>query len=63
MKRVVTFKIEEELLDKLDRYATRNGLNRSQAIRKAIELLLRNEKNIDGKLLEINVERSGFKVL
>jgi len=34
--RVVTFKVEEDLLVLLDRYAIKYGLNRSEAIRKAI---------------------------
>ena len=38
--RVVTFKIEEELLEKLDYYAIKHRLNRSEAIREAIKLLL-----------------------
>lgn len=33
----VTFKIELELLEQLDAYAMKNGLNRSEAIRKIIE--------------------------
>jgi metal-responsive CopG/Arc/MetJ family transcriptional regulator len=35
--RVVTFKVEEDLVELLDRYAIRQGLNRSEAIRKIIE--------------------------
>ena len=34
--RVVTFKIDETLLEELDRYAARVGLARSDVIRKAI---------------------------
>ncbi len=34
--RVVTFKIEEDLLELLDRYAIQNHLYRSEAIREAI---------------------------
>ncbi len=41
--RVVTFKIEEDLLELLDRYAIKYNLNRSEAIRKAIETLVRGE--------------------
>lgn len=41
--RVVTFKAEEELLELLDRYAIKYGLNRSEAIRKAIEALVKEE--------------------
>jgi len=43
--KVVTFKAEEYLIELLDRYAIRNGLNRSEAIRKAIELLVKDEVN------------------
>lgn len=39
--RVVTFKIEEDLLTLLDKYAIKYGLNRSEAIRKAIEDLVK----------------------
>ncbi|WP_338601400.1 ribbon-helix-helix protein, CopG family [Sulfolobus tengchongensis] len=41
--RVVTFKVDENLLMMLDRYAINNGLNRSEAIRKAIEMLTKEE--------------------
>ncbi|MEM0015903.1 MAG: ribbon-helix-helix protein, CopG family [Saccharolobus sp.] len=41
--RVVTFKVEEDLLELLDRYAIKYNLNRSEAIRKAIETMVRNE--------------------
>ncbi|AEE95070.1 MULTISPECIES: ribbon-helix-helix protein, CopG family [Acidianus] len=43
--RVVTFKAEEDLLELLDRYAIKYGLNRSEAIRKAIENLVKDEVN------------------
>nr|WP_011182874.1 ribbon-helix-helix protein, CopG family [Sulfolobus tengchongensis]AAT46503.1 hypothetical protein [Sulfolobus tengchongensis] len=39
--KVVTFKVEEDLLILLERYAIRNGLNRSEAIRKAIEAMVK----------------------
>jgi metal-responsive CopG/Arc/MetJ family transcriptional regulator len=42
--RVVTFKVEEELLVLLDLYAKKHGLNRSEAIRKAIENLVKEVK-------------------
>ncbi len=41
--KVVTFKVEEDLLEQLDKYAIKHGLKRSEAIRKAIELLVRQE--------------------
>ncbi len=42
-QRIVTFKIEEELLEALDTYARRKGLTRSEAIRAAIARMLRAE--------------------
>ncbi|AON96505.1 hypothetical protein ATV_gp27 [Bicaudavirus pozzuoliense] len=41
--RVVSFKAEEDLLVLLDRYAMKYKLNRSEAIRKAIENLVKDE--------------------
>ena len=41
--RVITFKIEEDTLELLDRYAMKNNLNRSEAIRKAIEKLVKED--------------------
>ena len=41
--RVVTFKVEEDLLDRLDSFARIKGVTRSEVIRKAIELYLRLE--------------------
>ncbi len=41
--RVVTFKVEEDLLELLDRYAIRYNLNRSEAIRKAIMEMVTDE--------------------
>jgi len=38
--RVVTFKMDERLLEELDKYALRHGMTRSDAIRKAIMVLL-----------------------
>ncbi|HIP85769.1 MAG TPA: ribbon-helix-helix protein, CopG family [Pyrodictium sp.] len=42
--KVVTFKVEEELLERLDSYARLKGVTRSEIIRKAIELYLRLEE-------------------
>ena len=39
--RVITLKVDEKLLEELDRYAMRNGMTRSEAIRKAIKEFLR----------------------
>ncbi|BCU68211.1 CopG family transcriptional regulator [Sulfolobales archaeon HS-7] len=41
--RVVTFKLDEEVFELLDRYATKHGYNRSEVIRKAIEKLVMEE--------------------
>ena len=43
MQRIVTFKIDEALLEALDEYARSRRLSRSEVIRKAIEELLRSE--------------------
>ncbi|MEM4146946.1 ribbon-helix-helix protein, CopG family (plasmid) [Sulfolobus tengchongensis] len=42
--RVVTFKVEEDLLQQLDLYALNNRISRSEAIRYAIEMLLREKR-------------------
>jgi metal-responsive CopG/Arc/MetJ family transcriptional regulator len=42
-QRIVTFKIEESLLEALDAYAQRKGLTRSEVIRDAIERMLQSE--------------------
>ncbi|MCD6278860.1 MAG: ribbon-helix-helix protein, CopG family [Desulfurococcales archaeon] len=39
--RVVTFKIRDEELEELDRFAARSGLTRSDVIRKAIKEYIR----------------------
>ncbi len=41
--RVITFKLDESLLEKLDKYAMRVGKSRSDVIREAIERLLLEE--------------------
>ncbi|ABM80515.1 ribbon-helix-helix protein, CopG family [Hyperthermus butylicus] len=41
--RVVTFKVDEELLERLDTFARLKGVTRSEVIRKAIELYLKLE--------------------
>lgn len=40
MAKTITFKISEELLKKLNEYASRHGISRSEAIRRAIIELL-----------------------
>ena len=39
--RIVTFKIDEDLLSELDSFAKIKGVTRSEVIRKAIELYLK----------------------
>jgi len=41
--RVISFKAEDYLLELLDRYAIKNGYNRSEAIRRAIEKMVGDE--------------------
>ena len=41
--RVITFKAEEELVERLDSFARLKGVTRSEVIRKAIELYLKLE--------------------
>ncbi len=41
--RVITFKIEDDLLELLDRYAIKYNLNRSEAIRRAIDRMVKEE--------------------
>jgi metal-responsive CopG/Arc/MetJ family transcriptional regulator len=45
--RVVTFKVEEDLVELLDTYAIRHGLNRSEAIRKIIEQVVKEDLSED----------------
>jgi metal-responsive CopG/Arc/MetJ family transcriptional regulator len=39
--RMITVKMEEDLLEQLDAFAIRNNLNRSEAIRLAIQKMLK----------------------
>lgn len=45
MARTITFKINEELLKKLNEYASRHGISRSEAIRRAIIGLLNSDND------------------
>ena len=47
--RVITFKVNEELLRELDLFAANNKLYRSEVIRAAIEFNLSNYKSIEEK--------------
>jgi len=49
--RVVTFKLEEELLEQLDLYCINNKLDRSSVIRQAIKFYLRCRK---GRVYRLN---------
>jgi len=42
--KMITIKMEEDLLEQLDAFAIRNKLNRSEAIRMAIRLMLKEEE-------------------
>ena len=53
--RVVTIKIEEPLLDDVDKLAKEHGCYRSEVIRIAIHLLLKLQKN--GTLSETEIEK------
>jgi len=44
MQRIVTFKIDENLLNAIDRFATRRGMARSELIREALITLLAEEE-------------------
>jgi len=49
--RVVTFKLEEELLEQLDLYCINNKLDRSSVIRQAIRFYLSSRK---GRVYRLN---------
>jgi metal-responsive CopG/Arc/MetJ family transcriptional regulator len=59
MDRVVTLKISADLLEQLDAYAIRNGMNRSEAVRKAIEHLLKDEE----KKINTQIRVEKFRLL
>ena len=58
--RIVTIKIEEDLLELLDAYAIRHNLYRSEAVREAIKLLLEKEKQ-ENKVTQAKVEK-GYRI-
>ncbi len=53
--RVVTFKIDEDVLEKLDRYARRTGRSRSEVIRQALEKLLSSEEPLVARTYRIRI--------
>ncbi len=59
--RIITIKIEEDLLEMLDAYAIRHRQYRSEAIREAIKLLLEKEQKERETRYQIKVEK-GFRV-
>ena len=53
--RVVTFKIDPQTVELLDLYAIRHRMSRSDAIREAINLLLKSEKVQKAKVEKIRL--------
>ncbi len=53
--RVVTFKLDEDILEKLDRYARRTGRSRSEVIRQALERLLSSEEPMIARTYRIRI--------
>jgi metal-responsive CopG/Arc/MetJ family transcriptional regulator len=53
--RVVTFKIDSELLRELDRYCIFNRMSRSEAIRKAVILMLKGCKEGEFRIKNVRV--------
>ncbi len=58
--RIITIKIEEDLLELLDAYAIRHRQYRSEAIREAIKLLLEKELK-ESKVKQAKVEK-GYRI-
>ena len=58
--RIVTIKIEEDLLELLDAYAISHRMYRSEAVREAIKLLLEKEKK-ESRITQAKVEK-GYKL-
>jgi len=53
--RVITFKIDKELLKELDRYCLFNRVSRSEAIRRAIILMLKGCKEGEFRVKNVRV--------
>lgn len=60
--RVVTFKLEEELLEQLDLYCINNKLDRSSVIRQAIRFYLSSRKGRVYRLNSIEEKNNGVRV-
>jgi Ribbon-helix-helix protein, copG family. len=54
--RIVTFKLDSETLEQLDRYCRANMISRSEAIRKAIEILLTMKMNKKVNIKRVRIE-------
>jgi metal-responsive CopG/Arc/MetJ family transcriptional regulator len=57
MQRIITFKMPVELLERLDAYASRRGMARSEVIREAIIALLAREAYISRQRKTISIVR------
>lgn len=53
--KVITFKVDEDLLIMLEAYSMNHRLNRSEAIRKAIEAMVKEERGKKGKKGRVEV--------
>jgi len=58
--KIVTIKMEEDLLEQLDAFAIKNKMNRSEAVRLAIQKMLKEEQK-QTTIPKAKVEK-GFKV-
>ena len=58
--KTVTFKCEQDFIDMIDLYAARYGLNRSEAIRKAVEEVVKKEISKD-TVIKAKVERISLR--
>ncbi|RLG86205.1 MAG: CopG family transcriptional regulator [Thermoprotei archaeon] len=61
--RVVSFKVEEELLELLDIYARQRGKSRSEVIREAIIALLQNEIGTSRPIYRSDLKVKKLRVL
>ncbi|ADI32417.1 ribbon-helix-helix protein, CopG family [Staphylothermus hellenicus] len=59
--KVVTFKADEDLVEKIDEYASILGISRSELIRMALERIILEMSKIEGR--EINKERANSEVV
>ena len=53
MNRIVTFKIPEEDLEKLDKIAMKLGMSRSELVRKGVEMIIKRY----GHVIGLNIDR------